>query len=86
MKYIKFIIIFQLSFIGIPILGLFFVIMFDFPILNDVSGSLEQIFSFLKTYIITIIAEFIAMIFFIVKYVFDKSIVDLIREFKNKDK
>ncbi|MEE0059218.1 MAG: hypothetical protein UE295_00140 [Acutalibacteraceae bacterium] len=85
MTYIQVVIMFQLAFIGLPILGLFFAIMFDFPVLNDVNNSLEQIFSFLKTYITIIIVEFIAMLFFIVKYVFDKSIVDLIKEFKNND-
>ena len=46
-------------------------------------NTMTQIFDFLKFYITTIIAELIAMLFFIVKNVFDKSIVDL---FKNFDK
>lgn len=45
--------------------------------------TIIQIFDFLKFYITTIIAELIAILFFIVKNVFDKSIVDL---FKNFDK
>ncbi len=67
-----------------------YVLIFGFIImiaLNQKLGITEKtithIFDFLKFYITTIIAELIAILFFIVKNVFDKSIVDL---FKNFDK
>lgn len=47
---------------------------------NDVLNSM---FSFMKFYISSILAELVAILFFIVKQVFDKSIVEL---FKNFDK
>ena len=45
---------------------------------------ITQIFDFLKFYITTIIAELIAILFFIVRNVFDKSIVDLFKNFDKK--
>lgn len=46
--------------------------------MNDLTNeSIEVLFDFLKYYIGVVIVEFLAMLFFIVKYVFDKSIVDL---------
>lgn len=44
-----------------------------------------HIFNFLKFYITTIVAELIAILFFIVKNVFDKSITDLFKNFDKKD-
>lgn len=51
--------------------------------LNISEEIVVQIFSFSRFYITSIVAELIAILFFIVKSVFDKSIVDL---FKNFDK
>lgn len=46
---------------------------------------ISEIFEFSKFYITSIVAELIAILFFIVKNVFDKSIVDLFKNFdKNK--
>lgn len=42
---------------------------------------LEDMFSFLKFYITSILAELIAILFFIVKQVFDSSIVELFKSF-----
>ena len=58
----------------------------DLPfITKDLNNeSLKEIFVFLKYYIAATIGEFIAMLFFIVKYVFDKSIVDLISHYVKK--
>lgn len=42
---------------------------------------LEDMFSFLKFYITSILAELIAILFFIVKQVFDSSIVELFKNF-----
>lgn len=47
------------------------------------SEMLKYMFDFLKFYITSILAELIAILFFIVKQVFDKSIFEL---FKNFDK
>lgn len=53
---------------------------------NITIEQLEHLLSFLKYFITAIVAEFIAMLFFIVKFVFDKSIVDLITQlFDKKD-
>ncbi len=53
--------------------------------LDITDNMVVQIFDFLKFYITTIIAELIAILFFIVRSVFDKSIVDLFKNFdKNK--
>lgn len=46
---------------------------------------IKYMFDFLKFYITTIVAELIAILFFIVKQVFDKSIVELFKNF-DKDK
>ena len=53
--------------------------------LNITEKIISEIFSFLRFYITTIVAELIAILFFIVKNVFDKSIVDLFRNFDKKD-
>lgn len=47
---------------------------------------IERIIDFIQFYITSIIAELIAILFFIVKNVFDKSIVDLFKNFDSKDK
>lgn len=52
--------------------------------LSDI--AIKQIISFMKFYITSIVAELIAILFFIVKDVFDKSIVDLFKNFDSKDK
>ena len=52
-------------------------------ILSISNNVLESMFSFMKFYITSILAELVAILFFIVKQVFDKSIVEL---FKNFDK
>ena len=47
--------------------------------------QLKDVIKFLEYYISATTAEFIAMLFFIVKFVFDKSIVSLIKDLFNKD-
>ena len=47
--------------------------------LSDI--SIKQIIGFMEFYITSIVAELIAILFFIVKNVFDKSIVDLFKNF-----
>lgn len=47
--------------------------------------QLKDVIKFLEYYISATAAEFIAMLFFIVKFVFDKSIVSLIKDLFNKD-
>lgn len=51
--------------------------------LNLSEMIITEMFSFFKYYITTIVAELIAILFFIIKQVFDTSIADL---FKNFDK
>lgn len=53
--------------------------------LNITETIIAQIFDFLKFYITTIVAELIAILFFIVKNVFDKSIFDLFKNFDKED-
>lgn len=50
---------------------------------NIDSETIKYMFDFLKFYITSILAELVAILFFIVKQVFDKSIFEL---FKNFDK
>lgn len=77
-KYIKYLVLFQLVLVAIPILSCCVAVCFDISIMNDLTNeSIEVLFGFLKYYISVVIVEFLAMLFFIVKYVFDKSIVDL---------
>ena len=60
----------------------------DLPFLKDISIAQEQlevVTTFLKYYITAIIAEFLAMLFFIVRFVFDKSIVTLVRDLFKKN-
>ncbi len=78
MKYIRRILVAQMILVSIPILMVFITICFDVPFMKDIEKEqIQSLFDFLKYYIGAIIVEFIAMLFFIVKYVFDKSIVDL---------
>lgn len=52
----------------------------------SLSGEIvEKIIGFMKFYITTIVGELIAILFFIVKNVFDKSIVDLIKNFDKRE-
>lgn len=78
MKYIRRILVAQMILVSIPILMVFVNICLDIPFMKTIEKEqIQTLFSFLKYYIGAIIVEFIAMLFFIVKYVFDKSIVDL---------
>ena len=87
MEYIKKILIAQVAVLGLVVLICFLAISFKFPFMREIEpGTIEMMFEFLKYCITAIIAEFIAMLFFIVMFVFDKSIVDLIKQlFKNED-
>ncbi len=85
-SYIEKVLVAQLIAVGVMIIIVFLTICFDIPIMKDISGAQTvQMLEFLKYYITAIIAEFIAMLAFIVKFVFDKSIVDLTREIVKKD-
>ena len=79
MKYIKRVLIAQLIVVGIAFLAVSIAICFGVnnPILVN---NIAKIFDFLQYYITAIIVEFIAMLFFIVKFVFDKSIVGLLSD------
>ncbi len=83
MHLIKWLIILQLIFVAVPILLTFAVLCIK--LLEEIPVEIvASIFSFLKYYITAIIAELLAMLFFIVRFVFDKSIVDLVREMIKK--
>lgn len=47
------------------------------------SNLCSQLINFMKFFVTASLCEFIAMLFMIVKYVFDKSIVELVRLFKD---
>lgn len=54
--------------------------------LTEINTELcESLISFMKFFVSATLCEFIAMLFFIVKYVFDKSIFELIKLFKSSD-
>lgn len=80
-----------LSFQLLAFLSIIFVVLIlvhnNPSILQNISNEkIEYIVRFLIFYISAVIAEFIAMLFFIVRFAFDKSIVDLIMQiFKKKD-
>lgn len=48
--------------------------------------TIDSIIKFIEFYITSIVVELISILFFIVKNVFDKSIVDLIKNFDKQDK
>lgn len=79
MKYIMGVLIAQLVIVGIAFLGVYIPICFG---MNNslLDNNLNSILNFLQYYITAIIVEFIAMLFFIVKFVFDKSIVGLLSD------
>lgn len=84
MKYIQGILIFQLGLIGLA----FFCVCISICFCEDssiLSSNLNEILDFLQYYITAIIVELIAMLFFIVKFVFDKSIVELLSDTIHKD-
>lgn len=64
-----------------------FILMIAFNVYLQITTQvIIEIFSFLKFYITSIVVELISILFFIVKNVFDKSIVDLFKNFdKQKD-
>lgn len=83
MRYIKNMIIFQSILITLPVIFMTVSSFVKLPFLQSLSELDFQFFcSFLKYYISAIIVEFVAMLFFIVKYVFDKSITDLVKDYK----
>ena len=79
-NYLLKIIIVQTALIFIPVHIIIIVVCFDFPYFNNITLEQQQLlFDFLKYFITAILAEFLAMLFFIVRSVFDKSIVDLVK-------
>lgn len=81
LKYISRIITITLIFLALPIILTFATICFRTPFTRDITTEqISLLLEFLKYYSSIIIAEFIAMLFFIVRYVFDKSIVELMKE------
>lgn len=86
-KYILWAIIIQSILVFFPVISVVFCICFDFPFLKVISIDDQQIvFNFLEYFITAVLAEFIAMLFFIVKQVFDKSIVGLTQGLLNNSK
>lgn len=86
MKYIIIILSIQLGFFLFVVFLFAFAFCFKTPFTNSISiEQLKHIIEFLKYYISAVIVEFIAMLFFIVKFVFDRSIVGLIKQLFKKD-
>lgn len=78
-KYIKIILAAQLIVIGLAFIAL--IVCICFGVSHSVFvDNLQAILNFMQFYITAIIVEFIAMLFFIVKFVFDKSIVELLSD------
>lgn len=85
MNYILNVLNIQLGFFIVIVVLFSVAFCFDFGFFKNITlDQLKQITIFLEFYVSAIIAEFIAMLFFIVKFVFDKSIVDLIMELFKK--
>lgn len=75
----------QLTVVSVPVILSYAAVTFKLPLSRTlITKDINIIFDFLKYYITAVIGEFIAMLFFIVKYVFDKSIVDLISHYVKK--
>lgn len=86
MRYILIILSVQLGIFLLVVLAFAFAFCFKTSFTKDISiEQLKHIVEFLKYYISAVIVEFIAMLFFIVKFVFDKSIVGLIKQLFNND-
>ncbi|MBQ3543575.1 MAG: hypothetical protein IJA34_01085 [Lachnospiraceae bacterium] len=84
--YIKIMIAVQIALIAIPVIFMSLSVFVKWEHINNIDIAVLEVFcSFLKYYISVIIAEFVAMLFFIVKYIFDKSISDLVKDFKKDD-
>ena len=65
----------------LPVLCIIISSCFKIPFLNMLTlDQQELIFNFLKYYVTAVIAEFLTMLYFVIRYVFDKSIVDLVKE------
>lgn len=71
----------QLVFLAI-LISLIFISKGRFGSFND--KIFLEILNFLKFYITVIIAEFIAMIFFIVKYLFNTKLIDVVKSWVDK--
>lgn len=85
MKYIQIVLIIQLIVVGVSFLAI--IVSVCFGVSHKVFvDNLGSILNFLQYYITAIIVEFIAMLFFIVKFVFDKSIVELLSNTIDKKK
>lgn len=85
MTYILWVLAFQLVMVAIPIGIVYANICINIPHMKTIDVSIiKDLLEFLKYYITAIIAEFIAMLFFIVEFVFDKSIVGLIKSMTGK--
>lgn len=83
MKYVKNMIIVQVILIAIPLLILTLSSFIKNYWFNPISENELKIFcNFMEYYISAIILEFLTMLFYIVKYVFDKSITDLLKTYK----
>ena len=86
MKYIIRILTVQLVIFLLVVLIFAFSFCFKTSFTKDISiEQLKHIVEFLKYYISAVIVAFIAMLFFIVKFVFDRSIVGLIKQLFKKD-
>ncbi len=70
--------------IVVQTLGCLFVIGFSLIVHGDDIEVLKLVTDFTKYFLNIFGAEFVAMFFFIVKYVFDKSVITLIHDFKSK--
>ena len=67
-------------------IALFFWLVFISDRTNLSETSVGQVVDLLKCYIISVITELISVVFFIVKDVFDKSLINLIKSFDTSSK
>ena len=87
MRYILIILSIQLGVFLLVVICFALAFCFNTSFTNSITlDQLKYIVEFLKYYISAVIVEFIAMLFFIVKFVFDRSIVGLIKQLFKKEK
>lgn len=77
---------FQFKAMVVIIAILLIIIAFSNRVFNLDKEIIKELISFLRFYITAIIAELIAILFFIVKNVFDKSIIELFSNFDNDNR
>lgn len=87
LKLVKRLLFIQIFVMNIVVIGIVSFVVLDVPIFKTLDSEIiSQILGFLKFFVGAVLAELIAMLFFIVKNVFDSTMPDLLKTFKDDAK